>query len=53
MNKLEIEMKSLISKVQGQSNSYEAYKAIVSSILHMKDSLKIVQSSTDKNGPWY
>ncbi|AFI31709.1 BBK32 immunogenic protein P35, lipoprotein (plasmid) [Borrelia crocidurae str. Achema] len=53
LDKLEIEMKSLISKVQGQSNSYEAYKAIVSSILQMKDSLKIVQSSTDKNGPWY
>ncbi|WP_024654695.1 ferrous iron transporter A [Borrelia hispanica] len=53
LDKLETEMKSLISKVQGQSRSYEAYKSIVSSILQMKDSLKIVQSSTDKNGPWY
>ncbi|ASJ27787.1 hypothetical protein [Borrelia turicatae] len=53
LDKLETEVKSLISKVQGQSNPYEAYKAIVSPILQMKDSLKVVQGAVDKDGPWY
>ncbi|UPA12818.1 ferrous iron transporter A [Borrelia venezuelensis] len=53
LDKLATEVKSLISKVQGQSNPYEAYKAIVSPILQMKDSLKVVQGAVDKDGPWY
>ncbi|WP_434757230.1 ferrous iron transporter A (plasmid) [Borrelia puertoricensis] len=54
LDALETEVKSLISVVQGQSDPYEAYKAIVrNKFLQMKDSLEVVQGSIDKNGSWY
>ncbi|WP_330730578.1 ferrous iron transporter A [Borrelia turicatae] len=54
LDKLETEVKALISIVQGHSDAYEAYKAIVrNKFLQMKDSLKVVQGSIDKNGSWY
>lgn len=53
LENIETEIKTLIAKIKEQSNLYEAYKAIVSSILLMRDSLKEVQGSIDKNGIWY
>ncbi|ANF34653.1 ferrous iron transporter A (plasmid) [Borrelia turicatae] len=54
LDKLETEVKALIPIVQGHSDAYEAYKAIVrNKFLQMKDSLKVVQGSIDKNGSWY
>ncbi|WP_151074460.1 ferrous iron transporter A [Borreliella turdi] len=53
LNSIETGIKNLISKVKEKSNSYEAYKAIISSILSIKDSLKRVQSVIDNNGVWY
>ncbi|WKC78436.1 ferrous iron transporter A (plasmid) [Borreliella turdi] len=53
LNGIETGIKNLISKVKEKSNSYEAYKAIISSILSIKDSLKRVQSVIDNNGVWY
>lgn len=53
LDAIEIEIKNLILKIKGQSDLYEAYKAIVRSILLMKDSLKIIEIVIDKNGVWY
>ncbi|QFP42480.1 ferrous iron transporter A (plasmid) [Borrelia miyamotoi] len=54
LDKLETEVKTLISEVQGQSHPYEAYKAIVrSKFLQMKDSLEVVKGVIDRDGPWY
>ncbi len=53
LDNIESEVKNLISKIKEQSNPYEAYKAIATSILLMKDSLKVVQSVIDKSGVWY
>ncbi len=53
LDNIEAELKNLISKIKEQSNPYEAYEAIATSILLMKDSLKEVQSVIDKSGVWY
>ncbi|WNY65423.1 ferrous iron transporter A [Borreliella carolinensis] len=53
LNDIEVKIKNLILKIKEQSDSYEAYKAIASSILLTKDSLKEVQSAIDKNGIWH
>ncbi|MCD2320726.1 fibronectin-binding protein [Borreliella burgdorferi] len=53
LENIEAEIKTLIAKIKEQSNLYEAYKAIVTSILLMRDSLKEVQGIIDKNGVWY
>lgn len=53
LENIETEIKTLIAKIKEKSNLYQAYKAIVSSILLMRDSLKEVQSAIDKNGIWY
>ncbi|MBB6032032.1 hypothetical protein HNR35_001035 [Borreliella spielmanii] len=53
LDTIETEIKNLISKIKGQSDLYEAYKAIVRPILLMKDSLKIIEIVIDKNGVWY
>lgn len=39
------EVKTLIAKIKWQSTPYEAYKAIVSSILLIKDSLEVVRGA--------
>uniref|UniRef100_UPI003B2117C7 hypothetical protein n=1 Tax=Borreliella tanukii TaxID=56146 RepID=UPI003B2117C7 len=44
LDDIKIKIKTLISKITGQSDSYEAYKAIVGSILLIKDSLKKCKS---------
>ncbi|WP_417903361.1 fibronectin-binding protein [Borreliella burgdorferi] len=53
LENIEAEIKTLITKIKEQSNLYGAYKAIVTSILLMRDSLKEVQGIIDKNGVWY
>ncbi|MCD2401596.1 ferrous iron transporter A [Borreliella bissettiae] len=53
LENIETEIKTLIAKIKEQSNLYEAYKAIVRSILLMRDSLKEVQGTIDKNRVWY
>ncbi|WP_418885522.1 ferrous iron transporter A [Borreliella tanukii] len=53
LDAIETETKTLISKIKGQSDSYEAYKAIVGPILRIKDSLKEMQVGIDGNGVWY
>lgn len=53
LENIEAEIKTLIAKIKEQSNLYGAYKAIVTSILLMRDSLKEVQGIIDKNGVWY
>ncbi|WP_425337291.1 ferrous iron transporter A [Borreliella tanukii] len=53
LDNIEEEVKNLILKIKEQSNPYEAYKAITTSILLMKDSLKVVQNAIDKHGFWY
>lgn len=53
LENIEAEIKTLIAKIKEQSNLYEAYKAVVTSILLMRDSLKEVQGIIDKNGVWY
>ncbi len=50
LENIKTEIKTLISKIKEQSNLYEAYKAIVRSILLMRDSLKEVKGAIDKNG---
>lgn len=53
LENIEAKIKTLIAKIKEKSNLYQAYKAIVSSILLMRDSLKEVQYTIDKNGIWY
>ncbi|WP_210381806.1 ferrous iron transporter A [Borreliella garinii] len=53
LENIETKIKTLIAKIKEKSNLYSAYKAIVSSILLMRDSLKEVQSAIDENGIWY
>ncbi|WP_031507707.1 hypothetical protein [Borreliella garinii] len=53
LENIETEIKTLIAKIKEKSNLYQAYKAIVRPILLMRDSLKKVQSTIDKNGIWY
>ncbi|WLN24741.1 ferrous iron transporter A [Borreliella bavariensis] len=53
LENIETEIKTLIAKIKEQSNLYEAYKAIVRSILLMRDSLKKVKGAIEKNGIWY
>lgn len=52
LENIETEIKTLIAKIKEQSNLYEAYKAIVRSILLMRDSLKEVKGAIDKNCIW-
>lgn len=53
LENIETKIKTLIAKIKEKSNLYQAYKAIISSILLMRDSLKEVQYTIDKNGIWY
>lgn len=53
LENIETEIKTLIAKIKEKTDLYSAYKAIVSSILLMRDSLKKVQYTIDKNGIWY
>ncbi|SCW43732.1 hypothetical protein SAMN02983004_01111 [Borreliella japonica] len=53
LDEIETKIKTLISSIKGQSDSYEAYKSIVGPILLIKDSLKEMQVVIDGNGVWY
>ncbi|KEO62802.1 hypothetical protein [Borreliella garinii] len=53
LENIETEIKTLITKIKEKPDLYQAYKAIVSSILLMRNSLKEVQSAIGKNGIWY
>ncbi|PRR28165.1 fibronectin-binding protein [Borreliella burgdorferi] len=53
LENIETEIKTLIAKIKEKPDLYQAYKAIVTPILLMRDSLKEVQSAIDKNGIWY